>query len=133
MGRVRRYKKIKAHDPFAKKTAAKAPRRVSAAARYTTTPQTGRHRSARAEAPLRYDLPPDEDQTGKARTGKALRRQERLAAVAEGALYRLADGRQRRGVRQRRARFVRDGARCERCAPALLRRRAECPGGGGEQ
>jgi hypothetical protein len=52
MGRVGRYKKVKACDPFAKQRPGKKPRRE-------------------------FDLPPDEDQTGPLKTGKALRRQER--------------------------------------------------------
>lgn len=52
MGRVGRYKKVKACDPFAKRRPEKKLRRA-------------------------YDLPPDEDQTGPLKTGHALRRQER--------------------------------------------------------
>ena len=52
MGRVGRYKKVKACDPFAKKRKEKKLRRD-------------------------YDLPPDEDQTGPLKVGHALRRQER--------------------------------------------------------
>ena len=64
MGRVGRYKKVKACDPFAKQRPGKKPRRE-------------------------FDLPPDEDQTGPLKTGKALRRQERRWARAADFLEEL--------------------------------------------